>query len=355
MWKGLEAGEEVMNASRRELVGGVAGALWAGRAFGQSAGSDDILRKVDPELRPAAAQMLKAPAGRPLTLAGVIASRGQPHTSDAFLAAPSWTRRTIPGPKGSPELTVYVVNAQPGGSRPAILHTHGGGYIFGSARDSVPMLQRTAAELDCVIVSVEYRLAPETTYAGSMEDNYAGLLWLHAHADQLGADPKRIAVMGESAGGGHAALLALTARDRGEVGLLFQCLVYPMLDDRTGVTRTPASPIGKFVWTPELNRLGWRGFLGEAPGRPSAPRRAVPARYTSLAGLPPAWIGVGGLDLFVDEDLDYARRLIDARVATDVLVVPGAYHGFDGIAAQSAVARRFTTAKLDALKRAFAS
>ncbi len=347
-----------MKASRRQLVGGLAAgaaALWAGGALAQDAGSEDILHDVDPELRPAAAQMLKAPAGGPMTLAGVVASRGQAHTPPPPLSSPSWARRVIPGPNSAPELVVYVVNAQPGGRRPAILHTHGGGYIFGSARDSLPMLQRTAAALDCVTVSVEYPLAPETTYAGSMEDNYAGLMWLHANAEALGADPERIAVMGESAGGGHAALLVLTARDRGEVPLIFQCLVYPMLDDRTGVASSPALPIGKFVWTPELNRLGWSGFLGQAPGGRGVPSRAVPARYLSLAGQPPAWIGVGGLDLFVDEDIDYARRLIDVGVATDLLVVPRAYHGFDDLGAQSAVARRFTAAKLDALRRAFAS
>ena len=201
--------------------------------------------------------------------------------------------------------------------------------------------------------SVEYRLAPETTFAGSVEDNYAGLKWLHAHAVELGADPARIAVMGESAGGGHAALLAIAARDRGEVPLAFQCLVYPMLDDRTGTSRTVPAHVGTLVWTPERNRFGWDSFLGVKAGGIDAPKGAVPARVANLAGLPPAFIGVGTLDLFADEDIDYAQRLNAAGVLTELLVVPGAFHGFDGIGAQLPVGKWFNRAKSDALRRGF--
>jgi acetyl esterase/lipase len=345
-----------MELSRRAMMGAAAaGALspWIAAPAGAQAPVGD-LGWVDPELRPAAARLIAEGKGRPpLTMADLPAAHAHVQLRPT-LPAPAFTREVIPGPPGAPELTVYVVNAAPGERRPAILHTHGGGYILGSARSDIPSLQRTAAALGCVIVTVEYRLAPETTYAGSMEDNYTGLKWLHANAERLGADPARIALMGESAGGGHAALLALTARDRGEVPVIFQALVYPMLDDRTGVERTPEPPIGTLVWTPYMNRLGWQAFLGHAPGTPGVPARGVPARYTDLHGLPPAWIGVGGADLFVDEDLAYADRLIDAHVPTDVLVVPGAFHGFDGIGAGTAVAERFTAAKLDALRRAFA-
>jgi acetyl esterase/lipase len=341
--------------TRRGLVAaGSAAVVMPGFASAAPGAEGGGLAFVDPELRPAAARLLQDARGRPpMTLAGLPAARAHAAVHPP-LAAPAWRREVIPGPADAPALTVYVVNAEPGGRRPAILHTHGGGYILGSARSDLPMLQRTAAALDCVIVTVEYRLAPETTYAGSMEDTYAGLKWLHAHAEELGADPARIALMGESAGGGHAALLALTARDRGEVPVIFQALVYPMLDDRTATLRTPSLPIGLLVWTPEQNRLGWRAFLGHSPGEAGVPARAVPARYANLAGLPPAWIGVGGIDLFVNEDLAYADRLIDAHVPTEVMVLPGAFHGFDGIAAETAVARRFTAAKLDALRRAFA-
>jgi acetyl esterase/lipase len=261
----------------------------------------------------------------------------------------------VPGPKGAPDVRVYVINAVAGASRPAILHMHGGGFISGTAAGFLHDVQELAATLDCVIVTVDYRLAPETPFPGSLEDNYAALHWLHAHADELGVDRGRIAVMGESAGGGHAAMLAIAARDRGEVPLVFQSLVYPMLDDRTGSTRQVAAPIGSYVWTAGSNRFGWASLLGRKPGGSSAPAGAVPARVQKLAGLPPAFIGVGAIDLFVDEDIEFARRLIDAGVATELVVVPGAFHGFDGIARETSIARQFTAAKVAALRRAFST
>ena len=212
-------------------------------------------------------------------------------------------------------------------------------------------MQEYAKALDCVIVTVDYRLAPETTYIGSIEDNYAGLRWLYTNAEQIGADRKRIAVMGESAGGGHAALLAITARDRGEIPLIYQCLTYPMLDDRTASSRKVAPTVGKIAWSAANNLYGWHSFLGQRPGTSRVPSRAVPARVSSIKGLPPAFIGVGTIDLFVEEDITYAQRLIDAGVSAELIVVPGAYHGFDGNKAKS-IAQRFNAIKMDALRRA---
>jgi acetyl esterase/lipase len=210
-----------------------------------------------------------------------------------------------------------------------------------------------ARALDCVIVTVEYRLAPETPFPGSLEDNYAALKWLHAEAESLGVDPARIAVAGESAGGGHAAILAIAARDRGEIPVIFQSLVYPMLDDRTGSSRQPPPYIGTFIWTADYNRRGWKAFLATEPGGPRVPAGAVPARVDNLAGLPPAWIGTGSIDLFVNEDIEYARRLVDAGVRTDLLVVAGAYHGFDGLVPNASVSKSFTLSRYNALARAF--
>src|SRR5258705_2037403 len=171
------------------------------------------------------------------------------------LASPPYVERTIPGRAGAPDVRVYVVNSTAGGApRAAILYTHGGGFVLGDAKASLNAIQEVALALDCVIVTVEYRLAPETPFPGSLEDNYAGLKWLHANAGELGVDRSRIALAGESAGGGHAAMLAIAARDRGEVPITFQSLVYPMLDDRTGSTRKTPPHIGAFVWTPEYNR-----------------------------------------------------------------------------------------------------
>jgi acetyl esterase/lipase len=334
---------------RRSLALGAAATALA------AASPPQDLSFVNPQLRPYARDLIARFSGGPaLTPANLPAARLSTRApAKAPAGAPPTEKRLIKGPPGAPDVTIYLINAKPGAARPAILHTHGGGFMLGSARDSVPNLQPIAAALDCVIVTVEYRLAPEVTYAGSIEDNYAALSWVHANAAALGADPHRIAVMGESAGGGHAALLAIAARDRGQIPLVLQVLIYPMLDDRTGTTRTPAPPIGKILWTPPLNRTGWACFLGQPPGTDRVPARAVPARTKSLAGLPPAFIGVGSIDLFVDEDIDYARRLIDAGVPTELTIVPGAFHGFDGIAAQTPLARNFAAAKLEALRRGF--
>ena len=315
---------------------------------------DDPLALVDPELRPVARAFLR-PGGLPPLSDETLAQirRGGPVNIKPLLPEIPVSERRIPGPAGAPEVTLYLINTGRGAARPAILHMHGGGYIAGTAKWLCRDLQELAAELDCAIVSVDYRLAPETRYSGSVEDNYAGLRWVYAHAAQLGIDPRRIAVMGESAGGGHAALLAQAARDRGEVPVLFQALLSPMLDDRTGSTRVLPPHIGALVWTAEANRFGWRCFLGTDPGGADVPAAAVPARATKLEGLPPAFIGVGSIELFVDEGIDYARRLINAGVATELLVVPGAFHGFDGFARDTEVARRFTAAKVNALRKAF--
>jgi acetyl esterase/lipase len=332
------------------------GTLWSSLAA-TTADGEDPLWFVDPELRPSARALLKMAATSPPLSAETIkaAQAGWGGTVPAPLADVPYRQQAIPGAPGDPAVKIYVVNARPGSSRPGILHTHGGGFVLGSPRFDLRTLQETAAALDCAIVSVDYRLAPGTPYTGSIADNYAGLTWLHGHDEELGVDRKRIAVMGESAGGGHAALLAIAARDRGEIPLAFQLLVYPMLDDRTGSTRQVASHIGTLGWTAEANRFGWRSFLGQEPGGPSVPAAAVPARAADLRGLPPAFIGVGGIDLFVDEDIEYARRLNDAGVATELLVVPGAFHGFDGMAADTTPAKAFNAAKRAALRRALAA
>lgn len=266
------------------------------------------------------------------------------------LPSPAIERKRVSGGGSLPEVTVYVVNARPGGARPAIVEMHGGGMVTGDAVTMIGHQQALAAALDCVVISVDYRLAPETTFEGSTQDNYSALKWVHDHAAELGVDPARIAVMGGSAGGGHAALLALLARDRGEVPLCFQCLTYPMLDDRTGSTRHLPHPVGALFWTEESNRFGWASFLGQQPGTDAVPARAVPARHEDLKGLPPTFIGVGSIDLFVAEDLAYAERLALAGIPVDVEVVPGAFHSFDIMGAATKVGRAFAERRLAALR-----
>jgi acetyl esterase/lipase len=313
------------------------------------AATPDPLAHVAPELRPFARKMLAAP---PLILSDETVRRVRAGAGTPGAAADGSVMRTmVPVRSGWPDVAVQVMNARTGTRRPAVLHMHGGGFVGGTAGESVPRLLPLARMLDCVIVSVDYRLAPEAPYTVSTEENYAALRWLYRAADGLGVDRDRIAVMGESAGGGHAALLALAARDRGEVPLAFQALIYPMLDDRTGSTRRLPAFFGAVGWTPANNAYGWRSFLGTAPGGATVPARAVPARRADLAGLPPTFIGVGGIDLFASEDVDYARRLLEAGVPTELLVVPGAFHGFDRMVPDAAVARQFTAAKVQALRR----
>lgn len=326
-----------------------------GAALAQAAKGADTrsLDFVDPELRPAAKAIIAADRGRaPLSDATIKAARAGSASDQKLLPGIPVEARQVPVP-GGPDVTVYVINAKAGGTRPGILHMHGGGYILGAAKMELPYYQAMAKELDCIIVSVEYRLAPETTYVGSVEDNYAGLKWMYKTAGELGLDPARIAVLGESAGGGHAARLAIAARDRGEVPLVLQTLIYPMLDDRTGSTRQVAPPIGTVGWTAQANQYGWKAFLGQDPGGPNVPAAGVPARVQELSGLAPAFIAVGSIDLFVHEDVEYANRLIGAQVPTELLVVPGAFHGFDRVAMDTYPARMFTKAKLNAIRRAF--
>jgi acetyl esterase/lipase len=270
--------------------------------------------------------------------------------------APQPVERRIPGPTGAPELKLKIVDPAPGEKgRPALLHSHGGGYVAGSAALAINFLQTAAQACNCVVVSVGYRLAPETRFPGSLEDNYTALRWLYTNADALGVDRKRIAVGGESAGGGHAAALAIAARDRKEIPLVFQLLIYPMLDDRTGSSRPIPPHIGEFVWTAQSNVFGWTSLLGVPAGSPKVPAGAVPARVENLSGLPPAFIVVGAIDLFVDEDIEYARRLIAVGVPAELHVVPGAYHGYDLLAPKAAVTARFTECWTTALRRALAS
>lgn len=318
-------------------------------AAGGLAGQFDLLPYVHPELRPIAKAMLASTKGWDVTAKTLPIIRKAPQPAPPPLADPGWTERLIPGPRGAPDVRIFVVNARPSEpTRPAILHMHGGGFILGDVRGELRSIQETAAALDCVVVSVDYRLAPETRFPGALEDNYAALKWLASNAAALGADRTRIAVMGGSAGGGHAAMLAIAARDRGEIPLAFQALIYPMLDDRTGSTVQKPPQQGAILWTPASNRFGWSSLLGAPAGSARVPYGSVPARVENLRGLPPTFIGVGSIDLFVDEDVEYARRLIDAGVAVTLDVVPGGFHGFSLF--PSSIGRRFNAAVIDALR-----
>ena len=232
----------------------------------------------------------------------------------------------VPGIDGDPEVRCLLYKpVADGDNRAGYLHIHGGGYIIGSAEGSDPVNLMLCAELGIVIVSVEYRLAPEHPIPAPLNDCYAGLAWLHENADALGVDRTRIGVGGESAGGGLAAALAIKARDAGEYAVCHQHLTYPMLDNLTGAAGQADDPlVGEFVWTRARNQYGWTSYLGDAPA--VAPQ--VPARVENYAGLPDAWIFTASMDLFRDENIAYAQRLMEAEVAVEFVLYPRACHGF---------------------------
>jgi acetyl esterase/lipase/3-phenylpropionate/cinnamic acid dioxygenase small subunit len=237
-----------------------------------------------------------------------------------------------------------------GPPRPCVFWIHGGGYITGSALAVDSRLNRWVEALDCVVVAVDYRLAPEHPYPVPLEDCYAGLNWVIKHAERLGVDPARVVIAGASAGAGLAAAVALLARDRGGPPLAHQVLIYPMLDDRE---ITPSSQLdGAAVWGGPANRLGWRAYLGPHAGGQDVPAYAAPARAADLAGLPPAFIAVGGADLFRDESVEYASRLLEAGVPAELHVYPGAPHGFEVIVPAAGVSRRCDAEIAGALRRA---
>lgn len=276
-------------------------------------------------------------------------------TTSSKIGAIACEQNFIPGLAGAPDVRILVYKpTEPADRpRPACLHIHGGGYVLGGPEINDAFNLATAAELDCVVVSVDYRLAPETRFPGALEDCYAALEWLARSADYLEIDLDRIAIVGESAGGGHAAALAIYARDRGEIPICLQLLDSPMLDDRTGSTHEPHPYCGELVWTPESNRFGWRSLLGVEPGGPDVKRRAVPARADNLDGLPPTFIVVGALDLFAEESIEFARRLIHAGVPTELHVIPGAFHGFTAAGPEAPQVRQLLQLRSAALQRAF--
>lgn len=265
--------------------------------------------------------------------------------------------RFIPSIAGAPD--VRVLHYTPPGTsatpRGALLHVHGGGFVLGTADIGDAGNRAIALALGISVVSVDYRLAPETRWPGALEDCYSALVWMHDNAAELRIDPARIALAGESAGGGHAVALALHARDKvRETGrgpsICFQLLDAPMLDDRTGTTSDPHPHTGHFVWTPEKNRFGWNSLLGVTPGGPDVPAAAVPARAADVSGLPPTFISVGALDLFLEEDMEFVRRLTRAGVPVELHVIPGAYHGF-GMAQGAPQVTQLNELRLAALAR----
>jgi acetyl esterase/lipase len=234
---------------------------------------------------------------------------------------------------------------------PMLLWLHGGGYVIGRPEMDDAICMEYAREANLLVVAPDYRLAPENPFPAALNDGYTTLNWMIANAARFNADPKKVAIGGNSAGGGLAAALCQFCLDRGEIKPAFQLLVYPMLDDQSS-SKATAPDSAHFVWDHPSNRFGWASYLGPSAADERSPAYAVPARRADLTGLPAAWIGVGNLDLFHTEDMLYAHRLQTAGIDCQTLVVTGGFHGFDVTAPTADITREFRRAQISALCRA---
>lgn len=315
-----------------------------------------MLERVDPELRKALEVALKE-FDQPLN-ADTVAPRRASMKEMTNLLKANYTPPegieleviSIPA-RNAPDIELRIARPQnASGPLPAILWMHGGGYVMGDAEIDDPTIMRFAKNANCIAVSVQYRLAPEHPYPAPLDDCYTALKWMADQAVEQGIDKNRIAIGGSSAGGGLAAGLALLARDRAEVALCGQVLIYPMIDDRN---TAPANPdnTDTLVWNRASNIYGWGAYLGKTPASADVDVYAAPSRAEDLSGLPPACIPTGALDLFVHENIAYAQNLIKAGVATDFHVFAGAPHGFNTLAPNATVSRACNQVVQDFVKQ----
>ncbi|AJW38350.1 esterase [Rhodococcus sp. B7740] len=273
--------------------------------------------------------------------------------ADLSMDGVSLRELAVPGLDGAPDVVVrFFTPEHADGPLPVLVWIHGGGFAIGTAASSDPYCVDVVRELGFAVANVEYRLAPETPFPGPLDDCYAALAYIHSHVDELGVDPDRIAVGGQSAGGGLAAGTVLRARDEGVVPVAFQLLEIPELDDRLHTVS-----MTEFVDTPMWHRpnaiLSWQYYLGESysgPDDPNVSIYAAPARATDLAGLPPSYVSTMELDPLRDEGIDYAVRLLQAGVSVELHSFPGTFHG-SALLATAEVSKRGHAEALDALRR----
>lgn len=306
----------------------------------------------DPEIAAVVPLLPDLPGDDPLAiraaLSEMIAALPAPDTSGVRIED-----RRIPGRDGDPAVPIRIYRPERRGAPAAVYSVHGGGFIAGDLETEHASNVRFARELGVVVVSVDYRLAPETPFPGGLEDVYAGLVWTAAQADELGIDPRRIAIQGTSAGGGLCAALALLARDRGGPHIAFQFLSVPELDDRlitpsmTAFTDTP-------LWNRPRAVVSWDCYLGpDRAGTDDVPIYAAPARATDLAGLPPAYVSVMHFDPLRDEGVAYALAMLAAGVSVELHLFPGTFHG-SMLIQDAAISQREQAETIAVLRQALA-
>jgi acetyl esterase/lipase len=307
--------------------------------------ADDLHRMVLDMLPPDLFDLDDIDAAR-ARLDGLLSAMPAPELPDGL----SVDVETIAGLDDDPDLEVRVYRpAGVGQDAPALLWIHGGGLVLLDAASDEANCAQRAVNIGCVVVSVDYRLAPEAPFPAAVRDCYAALSWLADNTAELGVDPARIAIGGASAGGGLAAGLALMARDRGGPDICFQLLVFPMLDHRNVTHSSQVITDGR-VWNRAANVAAWGYYLD---GAVEVSPYASPAIATDVAGLPPAYIPVGDLDLFCDEDVAYAQALGRAGVPVELRVYPGAFHASSGLVAEAPLSVRWRADEDEALRRAF--
>jgi acetyl esterase/lipase len=308
---------------------------------------------IDPEVRVPLEQLLEALPGGFNAIPDIVQRRAAVTGMLGAIEVPENPNvvkedRTVPGPQGEPDIGVRIYRPRDAEAPlPGIYFIHGGGMILGTVEGEDPTATLLCDRIGAVVVSVEYRLAPENPHPAPAEDCYTGLRWTAEHAEELGIDPQRLAVYGASAGGGLTIATAMMARDRGGPPIAFMMPIYPMVDDRNETASShEITDIG--IWDRAGNVEAWAWYLGGKP----ADQYAAPSRAEDLSGLPPAFIDVGTVDLFRDEDIAFAQRLMAAGVPTELHVHPGSYHAAETFAADAALAQRIWALRVDALKRA---
>ena len=318
------------------------------------------LSLVDPELAVALAQFPKMDIWSDLPLSRTLIAQARLGLMAALPAIENVTstdysvpRTDVLGASAAPEVSVRVYRPEDQTQRlPALLWIHGGGYCLGSMEQDDYLVRQMVKEVGCAVVSVDYRLAPEHPFPAPLDDCYSALCWLFSNTEQLKVDGSRIGIGGISAGAGLAAGLALLARDQGEVLPIFQALLCPMIDDRS-ITPSSHSITDERVWNRNSNIKGWQAYLGPnvSGGAETPSAYAAPSRAEDLTGLPKAYIAVGSVDAFVDENTDYAERLNAAGVDTQFEIFPGGFHAFEFTVPGADISRRARDCHYQAIKK----